>query len=107
MRKYLIVCSLLITLLTLSFAVKTFNISQEKLNEFTAKYGEEAETRVLIWDKMVENAKSKDILHKLKDVNDFFNKIKNQEKYVKKLDEILRLLVKNFFQIGIVWLVKI
>ncbi|WP_428023494.1 transglutaminase-like cysteine peptidase [Arcobacter sp.] len=76
MRKYLIVCSLLITLLTLSFAVKTFNISQEKLNEFTAKYGEEAETRVLIWDKMVENAKSKDILHKLKDVNDFFNKIK-------------------------------
>jgi hypothetical protein len=29
------------------------------------------------------------------------------KKYVKKLDEILRLLVKKFFQIGIIWLVKI
>ncbi|PLY09321.1 MAG: transglutaminase [Arcobacter sp.] len=78
MRKYLIICSLFITLLTFSFAVKTFNISQEKLNQFTKKYGEVAETRVLIWDKMVEDAKTKDILHKLKDVNDFFNKIKYQ-----------------------------
>jgi hypothetical protein len=36
----------------------------------------------------------------------FLNKYKS-EKYVKKLDEILRLLVKNFFQISIVCLVKI
>ncbi|WP_419764143.1 MAG: transglutaminase-like cysteine peptidase [Arcobacter sp.] len=78
MRKYLIICSLFITLLTFSFAVKTFNISQEKLNQFTKKYGQKAETRVLVWDEMVEAAKSKDILHKLKDVNDFFNKIKYQ-----------------------------
>ena len=76
MRKYLIICSLLITLLSFGLAVKTFNISEEKLNQFTQKYGETAQTRVLIWDKMVEAAKSKDILHKLKDVNDFFNKIK-------------------------------
>jgi type I site-specific restriction endonuclease len=32
---------------------------------------------------------------------------KIRKNYVKKLDEILRLLVKIFFQIGIVWLVKI
>jgi hypothetical protein len=36
-----------------------------------------------------------------------FKKIKKLGKYVKKLDEILRLLVKKFFQINIVWLVKI
>jgi hypothetical protein len=35
------------------------------------------------------------------------SKIKKIKKYVKKLDEILRLLVKKFFQISIVWLVKI
>jgi hypothetical protein len=34
-------------------------------------------------------------------------KIKKSGKYIKKLDEILRLPVKNFFQIGIIWLVKI
>jgi hypothetical protein len=33
--------------------------------------------------------------------------LKKMEKICKKLDEILRLLVKNFFQIDIVWLVKI
>lgn len=76
MRKYLIICSLLITLLSFGLAVKTFNISQEKLNQFTEKYGDKAQTRVIVWDQMVESAKSKDILHKLKDVNDFFNKIK-------------------------------
>lgn len=77
MRKKLTISFLLIiTFISFAFSVKTFNISQEKLNEFTKKYGEVARTRVLVWDKMVENAKSKDILHKLKDVNDFFNKIK-------------------------------
>lgn len=88
MRKYLIICSLIITTLTFSLAVKTFNISQEKLNAFTAKYGEKAQTRVIVWDQMVENAKSKDVLHKLKDVNDFFNKIRyrTDQKHWKKKD---------------------
>jgi predicted transglutaminase-like cysteine proteinase len=77
MRKKLIISFLLIiSLITFAVSVKTFNISQEKLEQFTKKYGEQARTRVLIWDEMVESAKSKDILHKLKDVNDFFNKIK-------------------------------
>jgi predicted transglutaminase-like cysteine proteinase len=89
MVKYLTVCSVLITtLLTFAIAVKTFNISEEKLNEFTKKYGEQAERRVLIWDQMVESAKSKDILNQLKDVNDFFNKIKYEldEKHWGKKD---------------------
>ncbi|WP_375723008.1 transglutaminase-like cysteine peptidase [Arcobacter sp. KX21116] len=77
MRKKLIISFLLIiTFISFAFSVKTFNISQEKLDKFTQKYGEKAKIRVLVWDEMVENAKSKDILHKLKDVNDFFNKIK-------------------------------
>ncbi|MGB9802176.1 MAG: transglutaminase-like cysteine peptidase, partial [Arcobacter sp.] len=79
MRKKLTISFLLIiTLISFAFSVKTFNISQEKLDKFTQKYGEKAKIRVLVWDEMVENAKSKDILHKLKDVNDFFNKIKYQ-----------------------------
>jgi hypothetical protein len=43
------------------------------------------------------------IVHKF----EFLNKIKNQEKYVKKLDKIIRLLMKKFFKISIVCLVKI
>ncbi|WP_419768368.1 transglutaminase-like cysteine peptidase [Arcobacter sp.] len=75
-KKPIISFLLIITLISFAFSVKTFNISQEKLDKFTQKYGEKARIRVLVWDEMVENAKSKDILHKLKDVNDFFNKIR-------------------------------
>ncbi len=32
--------------------------------------------RALLWDKTIESAKSKDLLNKLKDVNDFWNKVK-------------------------------
>ena len=52
------------------------NITQSELIVFTSKYGEQAQKRVLIWDKVVEKAKGKKTLHKLKSVNDFFNKIK-------------------------------
>ncbi len=75
-KKSIISFLLIITFISFAFSVKTFNISQEKLDKFTQKYGEQARIRVLVWDEMVENAKSKDIVHKLKDVNDFFNKIK-------------------------------
>ncbi|RXJ81787.1 transglutaminase-like cysteine peptidase [Arcobacter sp. F2176] len=75
-KKPIISFLLIITFISFAFSVKTFNISQEKLDKFTQKYGEKARIRVLVWDEMVENAKSKDILHKLKDVNDFFNKIR-------------------------------
>lgn len=66
---------ILLTFFTASLAVKTFNISEEKLIAFTKKYGENAEKRVLLWDNMIEQAKSKDTLNQLKDVNDFFNRI--------------------------------
>lgn len=68
-------CIIIFALITTTIAVKTYNISTEKLKDFTNKYGSKAEKRVLLWDKMLENAKQKNTLNKLKDVNDFFNKV--------------------------------
>lgn len=77
-RKIVYFTILILTFITSSIAVKTFYVSQEKLDKFTKKYGEFAEKRLLLWDSMMESAKNKDILNQLKDVNDFFNKIKYQ-----------------------------
>ncbi|RXJ87210.1 transglutaminase-like cysteine peptidase [Arcobacter sp. CECT 8985] len=63
-------------LTSISIAKNPINFSQKKINEFTKKYGEKAKKRLLLWDNLIEVAKHKDILHKLKLVNDFFNKIK-------------------------------
>lgn len=77
MKKKLFISFLIASfILTLSTAKKTYYIPQNKVAKVAAKYGEKAEKRVLLWDKLIKNAQSKDILHKLKDVNDFFNKIK-------------------------------
>lgn len=77
MKKILLISFFIASfILTISNANKTYNISQSKLNSITAKYGQKVKKRVEIWDKVIQNAKSKDILHKLKDVNDFWNKIK-------------------------------
>lgn len=75
-------------ILTLSTAQKTYHIPQSKVNQVAAKYGTKAEKRVLLWDKLIKNAEQKDILHKLKDVNDFFNKIRyrTDPKHWKKRD---------------------
>ena len=77
MKKILLISFFIISLiLTVTTAKKTYNLSQSKLNAITSKYGEKAKKRVEIWDKIIQNAKSKDILNKLKDVNDFWNKVK-------------------------------
>ena len=62
-------------LLTYPTAKTTFNISEKNLATFTQKYGSKAEKRVKIWDNLVESAKGKKTLQKLKLVNDFFNTI--------------------------------
>ena len=69
----LIITTLLISIIT---AKTTYNISTSKLKSFVNKYGAKAERRVLIWDKVIEGAKKKPTLEKIKAVNDFFNKIK-------------------------------
>lgn len=77
MKKILIISFFTISLiLTATIASKPYNISQSKLNAINSKYGEKAKKRVEIWDKIIQNAKNKDTLHKLKDVNDFWNKIR-------------------------------
>jgi predicted transglutaminase-like cysteine proteinase len=63
-------------LITVTTAGNLYNISQKKLNKITNKYGKKAKKRAVILDKVLHNAKNKDTLHKLKDVNDFWNKIK-------------------------------
>ncbi len=60
---------------TLTVANKLFNISQEKIDAIEKKYGNKAKRRFLIWDNVMQSAKNKDILHQLKDVNDFWNKV--------------------------------
>ena len=62
-------------LISFPIAKTTFNISQKDLNTYTKKYGNKAEKRVLIWDKLIESTKGKKTLKKLKIVNDFFNKL--------------------------------
>ncbi|WP_228150823.1 hypothetical protein [Malaciobacter marinus] len=72
------IVAVVITFLFLaSFSTATIpkNFSQEKFNEFTKKYGKKASKRVLLWDDLIESAKDKKLLYKLKMVNDFFNKI--------------------------------
>lgn len=77
MKKVLFISFFITSLtLTVTIAKNYFNISQKQINTITTKYGEKAMKRAQIWDKVIQNAKNKDILHKLKDVNDFWNKIK-------------------------------
>jgi len=70
-----IVLLLFFLILTYGITKAPYNISEEKLNAITKKYGEKARKRVLIWDKIIESNKNKKTLKKLKAVNDFFNKI--------------------------------
>ncbi|WP_228254773.1 transglutaminase-like cysteine peptidase [Halarcobacter bivalviorum] len=68
----------LLIFIAISFitAENLFNISSEKLDKVSKKYGKKAVQRVQLWDKVIEKAKGQDILYQLKYVNDFFNKVK-------------------------------
>lgn len=86
MKLLLILSSFLLLIPTL--ANTPHNISNDKLIIYEKKYGPKATKRLLIWDNMLESSKKKKTLHKLKAVNDFFNKIKYQVdiKHWKKKD---------------------
>ncbi len=51
-------------------------VSEKKLNQIHEKYGQKAYQRVKLWDSMMHNTEDKKIFKKLKNVNDFFNKMK-------------------------------
>lgn len=76
MQKILIISFVLISFFSLfSTASKTFNIDESQLKSIENKYGAQARTRVEEWDAMLESSKDETILNKIKNVNDFFNKI--------------------------------
>ena len=76
MQKILIIYFVLISFFSLfSTASKTFNIQEPQLKSIENKYGIQARTRVEEWDVMIESSKDETILNKIKNVNDFFNKI--------------------------------
>lgn len=76
--KKMIILLLLLFLSTylLIDASNTQYISNSKLSSISSKYGLKAKKRVELWDTMLQNSKNEKILNKLKNVNDFFNKIK-------------------------------
>ncbi|MDD4329589.1 MAG: transglutaminase-like cysteine peptidase [Aliarcobacter sp.] len=76
MQKILIISFVLISFFSLfSTASKTFNIQEHQLKSIENRYGIQARTRVEEWDAMIESSKDEDTLNKIKNVNDFFNKI--------------------------------
>ena len=76
MQKILIISFVLISFFSLfSTASKTFNIEEPQLKSIENKFGIQARTRVEEWDAMIESSKDETILNKIKNVNDFFNKI--------------------------------
>jgi len=76
MKKSLSFLSISCLTLGLITATSTFNISSKKMTAFEKKYGAQATKRVKIWDRVIEKSKKQKVLKKLKNVNDFFNKIK-------------------------------
>ncbi|MGM0518070.1 MAG: transglutaminase-like cysteine peptidase [Campylobacterota bacterium] len=58
-----------------SSATNTSFITNKKLSQIEKKYGKNAKKRVILWDKMLQETQNKKILYKLKNVNDFFNKL--------------------------------
>jgi predicted transglutaminase-like cysteine proteinase len=61
----------------ISFGIGTLtNISKKNLIKIEKKYGVTASKRIILWDKMIEKAKGKKTINKLKAVNDYFNKIR-------------------------------
>ncbi|AXH11650.1 transglutaminase-like cysteine peptidase [Halarcobacter bivalviorum] len=75
-NKYLLIFIAISFFISFITAENLFNISSEKLDKVSKKYGKKAVQRVQLWDKVIEKAKGQDILYQLKYVNDFFNKVK-------------------------------
>ena len=76
MQKILFTSFVLISFFSLfSTASKTFNINESQLNSIENKFGIQGKNRVEEWDAMLESSKDETTLNKIKNVNDFFNKI--------------------------------
>ncbi len=76
MKKLLSILSLSTICISIIAATSNVNISSKKMAQFSKKYGPQATKRVEIWNRIMQESQDKKVLHKLKNVNDFFNKIK-------------------------------
>ena len=89
MYKTLFISFILVLLVSLGVtASKYFNISEQQLSAIENKYGSNAKKRVELWDSMLESSKNESVLNKIKNVNDFFNRItyKTDQSHWKKKD---------------------
>ncbi|RXJ83557.1 transglutaminase-like cysteine peptidase [Arcobacter cloacae] len=76
MKKMFFISFFLIPLLSLFLtASKNFHISPAQIAQIEKKYGQQAKQRIEQWDSLIESSKNESTLNKLKNVNDFFNKI--------------------------------
>ncbi len=77
MNKILLKSMIIIFLISIGIvASSNFTLTPAKLSKIEKKYGLAAKKRVQMWDSMMQSSKNKKILTKLKNVNDFFNKIR-------------------------------
>ena len=76
MKNLLLIFFLFISFISIITASRTYNITENQLRSIENKYGSQAKNRVEIWDSMIQSSKNEKILTQLKNVNDFFNKIK-------------------------------
>ena len=76
MKKFLSILSLSTICISIIAATSNVNISSKKMAQFSKKYGPQATKRVQIWDRIMQDSQNKKVLHQLKNINDFFNKIK-------------------------------
>jgi predicted transglutaminase-like cysteine proteinase len=75
MARFFVPFMMITILFSMIFAKTYVNISSKQLKKIERKYGKKARQRVILWDRMLESAKNKSTLKKLKIVNSFFNKI--------------------------------
>jgi len=94
--KNIIKCiTLVMVLMTSSFSEEV--VSKTKLDTIKKQYGKKAQTRFILWNKMIEESKSLKTLDKLIVVNNFFNQVQylkdiklwKQENYSSTTEEFL------------------
>ena len=87
-KKYIFFLLLIIIYPLFSINYQPKYIELNNISKVKDKYGSRAESRVILWDKMLDKYKDESILKKLKGVNDFFNKIpyRTDPKHWKKRD---------------------
>lgn len=75
-KRFILISLILVSFSSLSlFANDDFSISNITIEKIGLKYGKKAKKRVQLWNQTMNSVKSKNIFYKLKEINDFWNKI--------------------------------